>query len=410
MMSMIFLMLICIASSTLYGAIDVSVHSRHPGIELASPVHLCDGISYNGGPAERVDTGVMMKIDFRFDLNQDEHKCILMCEVRRKENTRYDYQSNTDATSFEAVEDTSKMIRLLAAWKINRSWKFNAQIVLAEHDRELVLNEDKLGWIYDKVDDTLVEVYASLFRYNGIYKSTWLAYDNTVLEITSEVVDKEGFGLKIAISEGTKDKDTKKLMWIDSKRQVSFLMAICFVLICIFSLILRPTIDVIIDNQCTDIELTSPVYFTKDMTCHVQLPQQVDSNSRMKVSFRTSTDRDTFGGALLYRLQRKEDTSIGTQLLVIWGCKHNDIYSYVLLIEHESTLIRSEDMLKGLCDAYNSRYEAHFLPREHWLLDNNIILRTVGEASHGGFEIEAIISDEKDPLCPIKPLWVDSNR
>jgi hypothetical protein len=67
----------------------------------------------------------------------------------------------------------------------------------------------------------------------------------------------------------------------------------------------------IINNQCHNIELTSPVYFTKDTTFYIQFPQQVDFKSTMEVNFKTDIDRDTFGGALLYHLQRKKNDESG---------------------------------------------------------------------------------------------------
>jgi hypothetical protein len=175
--------------------------------------------------------------------------------------------------------------------------------------------------------------------------------------------------------------------------------------------------DVIIDNQYSITKLTSPVYFTKDATCHIQLPQQVDSKSRMKVNFKTSAHKDTFGGVLLYCLQRKDndksgkDTSISTQLLVIWGCKHNKLYSYAWLVEHESTLVWNEDKLKKLYHIYNSQDKNyHIINYKEWLLDDNTILKIVHKTSHGGFEMNVTISKGEHPSLSGRPLWIDTNR
>jgi hypothetical protein len=168
--------------------------------------------------------------------------------------------------------------------------------------------------------------------------------------------------------------------------------------------------NVTINNQCSNIELTSPVHFTKDTTCYIRFPQQVDSKSEMKVKFKTGIDRDTFGGVLLYRLQRKNDVSISTQLLVIWGWNsYKKLYSRVRLIEHENTLVWNEDKLKMLYDVYNSQYNMDFDKRE-WLLNDNTKLETRCETSRGGLEMNIIISEEKDLSLPRNPLWVDSKR
>jgi hypothetical protein len=112
----------------------------------------------------------------------------------------------------------------------------------------------------------------------------------------------------------------------------------------------------------------------------------------VKVSFRTGVDRDTFGGALLYHLQRKEkgesedqsdiDTSTSTQFFVIWG-SIPDVRSYpgvhvsesylrAYLIEHESALTWNEDKLKRLYHVYNDQFTVYnTISLGCWLLNDN---------------------------------------
>jgi hypothetical protein len=167
--------------------------------------------------------------------------------------------------------------------------------------------------------------------------------------------------------------------------------------------------DVTIVNQCTNIEMTFSAYFIKYVACHIQFPHQVNVNCIMEANFITGIGRDTFGGALLYHLQGKEDTSISTQLLVIWGYSHDELYSHTLLIEHESTFVWNEDRLKSLYNIYSSQYGA-YSDIEGWLLDNNTSLKVVFESSHGGFKIQVVISEDKYSSSLRKPLWIDPNR
>jgi hypothetical protein len=167
--------------------------------------------------------------------------------------------------------------------------------------------------------------------------------------------------------------------------------------------------DVTINNQCTDIELTSTAYFTKDATCHIQFPLQVNTNRIMKASFITGINRDTFGGALLYHLRQKEDASIITQLLVIWGYKSDGLYSYVLPIEHKNTLVWNEDKLKRLYNIYDSQCNVSS-NIERWLLNNNTNLKAECELSHGGFGMNIIVSEEKNRVHLTRPLCIDPNR
>jgi hypothetical protein len=125
---------------------------------------------------------------------------------------------------------------------------------------------------------------------------------------------------------------------------------------------LQSPMNVTISNQCSSIELTSSTHLAKNATCYIQFPRQVDFRSKMKINFKIDMYQSIFDGILLCHLQRKEndesnnitakDTAISTQLLVIWEFRIDRLYSYAWLIEHESTLIWSEDRLKKLYDEY----------------------------------------------------------
>jgi hypothetical protein len=169
-----------------------------------------------------------------------------------------------------------------------------------------------------------------------------------------------------------------------------------------------------INNQDSNIELTSPVYFTKDATCHPQFPQKVNPKSITKINFITGVDRDTIGGVLLYRLPQKTDTSTHTQLLFIWGYRCNIfypllVYSQVWLIEHEDTLVWDKDKLRMLYDKY---YELWYTDDDSgpYLLNDNTKMNVEEGFFYGGYEMHAFVSEEKRYLSYRKPLWVDPNR
>jgi hypothetical protein len=214
----IFIILTCAISPILYKRMVMTVHNQCSGIELVSPVYFCNCETYYEYPVKRTGLSAMMKIDFRFDPNQDELKGILICEMQRKGNTKSDRQLNTDITFNEAIEGTSRMMRLLAVWKIKRFGEHKVHIILVECDNKLVLNEDKLEKLYDKVNDIFLE-------YNP---SKWLMSDNTVLGTSYMITREEGTELNIRISEETEKKYTMGPMWIDSERYVPFLMIIYF--------------------------------------------------------------------------------------------------------------------------------------------------------------------------------------
>jgi hypothetical protein len=234
--------------------------------------------------------------------------------------------------------------------------------------------------------------------------------DNTALMITYNIMQKEGLEFKITISKEAKDKYTKSALWIDSERQVSFSGSDILVLIYIDSLTFQSVMDVTIDNRCSNIDLVSPVHFIKDTMCHIRLPHQVDSKSKIKVQFKNRMYRSRFCGVLLYHLQRKEssesgnrididkDASISTQLLVIWEFRIDRLDLHACLVEHESAVAWDEDKLKELYNTYDSRYDADIaLNAGRWILNDNTKLRIVCETSYeGGFGINIIIFEEKN--------------
>jgi hypothetical protein len=180
-------------------------------------------------------------------------------------------------------------------------------------------------------------------------------------------------------------------------------------LIYIVSLTIQSVIGLTVDNRCTNIELTSPVHFIKDATCYIQFPQQVESNRTMKADFATGVDKNTFGGALLYRLKRKEDAPISTQLLMIWGYDYIRMYSHIWLIEHEGTLVWNEDKLKRLYNVYNSQHSGK-PDMEAWLLHDNIKLRTYFASLDGGCRMRVIISETEGQSRLKRPLYIDPNK
>jgi hypothetical protein len=212
----IFFILMRAVSLTFYMPMDVTVHNQYSGLELTTPVCFCDGRMYNEYSVERMDDGTVMKIGFRFGLNQFEG--VLMCEVQGNRSTEFDHQSSNDTASTEAVENTSKMMRLLVTWEVKHSWKLSVRVVLIEYDNRLVLNEDKLVQSYNKVNNIPSTVYNWTRKYDGVYKSAWLIHDNTVLEAMDEIICEKGLELNITVTEGTKDMYAESALWVDSER------------------------------------------------------------------------------------------------------------------------------------------------------------------------------------------------
>jgi hypothetical protein len=209
-----FLMLTCAVSLTLHEVIPVTIYKRHPDIELVSPIYFCAGGAYYEYRVERVDKGVVMKFDFRFDLDRDEPGSILMYEIRKKGHAISDHQSGTDTIYTKAIENASKMTQLLVFWKIKQHEDSESSVILVEYDNELFLNEDKLAQLYENVNDMPYDCY----------KCTWSMCNNTTLDAKPWTIRRTDPRLMIEISIGFNEHDNIRPTWIDPERRVSSLI------------------------------------------------------------------------------------------------------------------------------------------------------------------------------------------
>jgi hypothetical protein len=201
-------MLMCTISLTIHKTMTMTVHNQHPDIELMSPVLFCNRENRYEYHVERDDDGAVIEIDLELDL--DEPEGILMHKVQRNAGPNH--------RSIKVIEEALKMMQLLVTWKIEHSGEPKANIMLVEYDDKPVLNEDELAQLHDKVKDIPLSHNPSRL----------LMCDNTVLEVAYEAAQKEGLKLKIDIPQEYEGKDTIKLMWINSTRQVLFLIIIIY--------------------------------------------------------------------------------------------------------------------------------------------------------------------------------------
>jgi hypothetical protein len=204
-------MLIHIVSLNFQIITPLTIYNQYPDIELASPVLFCNSECDHEYYVERVNNGTVMEVEFKLDFEYDTLEGILMYKVQRKSTAISDHQYG------KVIEEASKVIRFLVAWKIESCRVCEEKIILIEYDDKFDMSENRLAQLYEKVKN----IPASY------YENVWLICDNTVLKSTCDLsIHKTDFELKTYISEGIKGRHTLKPMWIDPERQVSFLMII----------------------------------------------------------------------------------------------------------------------------------------------------------------------------------------
>jgi hypothetical protein len=174
--------------------------------------------------------------------------------------------------------------------------------------------------------------------------------DGTVLMSILELdfTQRDGV-LNITISESIRDDYTRRPEWINLNIQVLLesKMNSCYILMCTVSFA-KKTLNITIHNQYSNLELTSPVYFSNSTVCYVSPSQQANNENTLEASFGIDSE-EISEGALLYRLQRKHATITDNQpssnatsikdiatnmyILVAWEIRDYDDRFYVCLIE-----------------------------------------------------------------------------
>jgi hypothetical protein len=180
-----------------------------------------------------------------------------------------------------------------------------------------------------------------------------------------------------------------------------------------------------IHNQCSNIKLTSPVYFCNGAACSELSDQRVDIDARISASFEINTIQDDFEGALLFRLQRYSnrqrnmdesitETNEATciQMLIVWEVKDSKSFVCVLWVEHTKAFTWDKDKLKKL---YNKNLnwfkEFDYFRINTWIMDNHIALKTIFNASDLKRipKLDVSISEERY-VEAMKTLWIDTER
>jgi hypothetical protein len=189
----------------------------------------------------------------------------------------------------------------------------------------------------------------------------------------------------------------------------------------------KEALNITIRNPYSDLELTSPVYYSNGTTCYVSPRQQACIGITL-ASFEIDSQQKDVRGALLYKLQRKhttkadnwpnsntesiENTAINTYLLVVWEI--GDYYHTfpVCLIECNNDLTWDEDKLWVLHHQYiNHLYNDYNYSTCTWLTNDNILIRTRSNITFGSdYKVDIIISEVTGAYDLFKPMKIDPER
>jgi hypothetical protein len=192
-----------------------------------------------------------------------------------------------------------------------------------------------------------------------------------------------------------------------------------------FKLQLPPCMNIY--NQCSSIELISPVYFGNGAVCPKLFDQQIDIGIGMNVSFEIKTTQDVFEGALLYKLQRYSDSQYNMDtttktnenekthvyMLAAWRVKSYKRFARIVLIEHAEGFTWNEDKLKKWYEKNHGWLtEYDYTISDTWLMDDNVTLGATFSERFGRetFELTISIFEAEKNLYAIRPLCFDPER
>jgi hypothetical protein len=352
-----------------------------------------------------------MEASFGIDPERGYFQGALLYKLQRKHADRIGNQPNSSTVS---IKDATTNIYLLLVWNEGWQWnKYGFYVCLMEYASNFIWNEDKLWTFYEKYGD----------RFRKDYKAsicTWLMNDGTLMKTKFDVTYGSDYKLSIVLSKGTWKHSIEEPIQFDPKRLVLSLLMLN-VLMYTVRFRSRPSVKLNIHNQCLNVNLVSPIYFTKhDLECHRPPSYKVCASDIMRSGFIRRIDSELYA-ILIYRLQIRrphksieisEDMSISAYLLVVWRISlFNELYADTLMVECDKDFVWNKDNLEKLHDKniYSSRLHPGSAT-EIWSLNDNVALMTTSGIMSKGRIVNIAISEIEEYHSTRTPIHIDLKR
>jgi hypothetical protein len=389
--------------------LNITVRNLYPDLELISPVYFSDCTACHVSPKQRVDTGNTMETSFGIGLKQKYLKGALLYKLQRKYVDRTDNQLGSNMVSNKG---TTTNMYLLVVWNDGCD-SYGFYVYLIECPIDFTWDEDRLWILYKEYKEKFHENYRSNIN-------TWLMNGGALMRTKLDVTYGSDYKLDIIISEGAWEHKMLKPMKIDPKTLVLSL-SILDMPIYVAESRIPPSFKLNIHNQCLNIDLVSPTYFTDDgLECHRPPSYKVCTGETMRSGFMSEVDNQ-FNAALIYRLQKKlphesseisKNTSSAAHLLVFWRVtRSNELYTDVLVVEHDKRFVWNENDLEDLHikNIDPSRLHSDSVT-EMWSLNDNVALMTTSEVMNEDLIVDITISEVEKCHSTRTPIDIDLKR
>jgi hypothetical protein len=171
-------------------------------IKLVSPVYFGNGVVFPKLSDQQIYIGTKMNASFEINTTQDDFKGALLYKLQRYSDSQY---------SMENDKNKAAHVYMLTAWKMVDKKPF-VRIVLVEHAKEFIWNEEKLKKWYDKN-------HAWLEEFDSNTSDTWFMDDSMVLKTSFKArILKKVLELIVFISEEEKSDHAVKPLCVDFER------------------------------------------------------------------------------------------------------------------------------------------------------------------------------------------------
>jgi hypothetical protein len=181
-------------------------------------------------------------------------------------------------------------------------------------------------------------------------------------------------------------------------------------------------VKLIIHNQSTSIELTSPAHAGLYATCYLLPDQNVDVGSTTQVSFGIDPDWWWWAtGVLMYKLQGKntdqsnedvmssEEETTCIQLVIVWKVNSSKEFSAAsYLLEHSEECVWNKHWLLSLRKHYKLTNIQHSTIEDTWLVYDNTVLMTSLNMTHEEecYKLEITISEASISDDTLRPRYI----
>jgi hypothetical protein len=187
----------------------IAIHNQCSNTELVSPVYLNNGAVCLGLSDQQIDVGANLRTMFKIDTIKNNFEGALLFKLKRY--TESDDQHDMDTSTTEADINAATHVHLLIAWRVKDARPF-MYVILIEHTKEFIWDENKLNKLYYENHDRLKEC-------NDTVSSTWFMFGNMTLRMTVNARDRgEILELNISVSEEEKSDFAMRPLCVDLER------------------------------------------------------------------------------------------------------------------------------------------------------------------------------------------------